>query len=178
MTLGSWSPFRGMDRSSLRRRGGGEGEHLMQLQEEMNRIFDNFMGGPFGSALPAQFRQNLTEFGDFSRTSFTPRVDVCETDEAIQVSAELPGMTADDIEINCERDRLRIRGEKTSEESRNEEGVYHTERSFGAFERIIALPHEVDVDKAEASFKNGVLTVEIPRVESGTSSRKLQIKSN
>jgi HSP20 family protein len=177
MTLGRWSPFRGGENPiSTRRRGAGDASPLMQLQDEMNRMFQEFMGSsPMGWSVPTQFRE---QFSDLAQHKFIPKVDVCETDDSVQVSAELPGMTADDIEINCERDRLRIRGEKSSEETRNEEGVYHTERSFGSFERIIPLPHEVKVDGAEASFKNGVLTVEIPRVEGGTSSRKLDIKSD
>jgi len=172
MTLSSWSPFRGSNRSSMRRQGGGE-QQLMRLQEEMNQIFQDFMGSssPMLSSMPSPF-------GEFSAGQFNPRIDVWERGDKIEVSAELPGMTVEDIELKCESDRLRLRGEKTFEKSREEDGVYHSERSYGSFERIIALPHEVDVNKAEAKFKHGVLSVVMPRVENGASSRKLKIKSD
>lgn len=180
MSLSPWSPFRGLGKQMRRRRGYGEANPMAQMQDEMNRMIQNFMGTPqpWGWSMPSMFDENFRGFSDLAQGQFVPRVDVCATDDAVQVSAELPGMTADDIEINCESDRLRIRGEKSSEKTRNEDGMYHTERSFGSFERIVALPHPVNVDKAEAKFKDGVLTVEIPRVEPGTSSRKLKIKSN
>ena len=158
----------------MRRRMRG-GNQLMHLQDEMNRIFQDFWGGSFpeGWSIPARMAQMAASE---QSSQFMPRVDVHETDSAVQISAELPGMDVDDIEINCERDRLRIRGEKTSQKTSDDEGVYHAERVFGAFERTIMLPHEVDVDKAEAHFNNGVLTVEIPRVEPGSKSKKISIK--
>lgn len=172
MTLSSWSPFRSFNRSPMLRQGGTE-HPLMRLQEEMNQMFQDFMG-PHSSMLTSF----PSRTGELSAGTFNPRIDVWERDDKIEVSAELPGMTADDIEIKCESDRLRLRGEKTFEKHREEDGVYHSERSYGSFERVIGLPHEVDVKKAEATFKHGVLSVVIPRVKNGSSSRKLKIKSD
>lgn len=121
--------------------------------------------------MPSQF------FGDYSPSQFLPRMDISEAGDKLKVTAELPGMTADDIEINCENDRLQIRGQKRQEETEDEEGYFRTERSFGSFERTIPLPQQVEIDKAEANFKNGVLTIEIPKTESKESGRRLDIKT-
>ncbi len=175
MAFGSWTPFRrGDNNMPMRRSESSDGQGLSRLQDEMNRMLSDFFGpaGSPWSMMSSQF------FGDFSPSQFVPRVDISEVGDKLRVSAELPGMSADDIEINCEHDRLRIRGEKHSEQSREEGGYYHTERSFGSFERTIPLPEEADVDKAKANFKNGVLTVDIPKVEGASKQRKLEIKSD
>lgn len=177
MAFGSWSPFRREDENNnlpTSRRGNGSSgtQGLSRLQNEMNRMFDEFFSSSGPSlSVPSQF------FGDYSPSQFVPRMDISEADNMLKVSAELPGMTADDIEINCERDRLQIRGEKRQEETEQEEGYYRTERSFGRFERTIPLPEDVDVDKAEANFKNGVLTVQIPKTGDKETGRKLDIKT-
>jgi HSP20 family protein len=85
-----------------------------------------------------------------------------ETDKAATISAELPGMTENDVQIEIAKGVLTIRGEKKSE--RKDEGRYFTERYYGSFQRQIAL-EDVAEDKAEASFKNGVLTISLPKSE-------------
>lgn len=171
MAFGSWTPFRrGSSNMPARRSESSDGQGLSRLQDEMNRMMQDVLGSSW-SMMPAQF------FGDYSPTQFVPRMDVSEVGDSLRVSAELPGMSADDVEISCEQNRLRIHGEKRAEETREEEGYFHTERSFGSFDRTVPLPEDVDVDKAEAHFKDGVLTIDIPKVEGAQKSRKLKIKS-
>ncbi|MGY4363567.1 HSP20 family molecular chaperone IbpA [Bradyrhizobium sp. i1.7.7] len=92
-----------------------------------------------------------------------PKIELSETDKALTISVELPGMTEKDVQIEIANGVLTIRGEKKSE--RKDEGRYFSERSYGAFQRQIVL-EDVEEDKAEASFKDGVLTISLPKSES------------
>lgn len=86
-------------------------------------------------------------------------------------------MTADDIQLDFQNGSLLLRGEKKQSNESKEEGYYRTERSYGFFQRSVPLPAEVDVDKAEATFKNGVLDVRLPKTEPKQSGKRLKIKS-
>lgn len=92
-----------------------------------------------------------------------PKVEVKESDKAYTVTAELPGLDEKDVEITVEEGVLTLRGEKKSEVEDKDRG--YTERSYGRFERRVGLPKGVDRDKADANFKNGVLTVTLPKTE-------------
>jgi HSP20 family protein len=96
---------------------------------------------------------------------WTPRVDVSETDEEVKVKAELPGLSPEDLDISLDRDRLILKGEKKEEREKEEKGFYMAERSFGSFYRAIQLPAEVDPQKVDASFKNGVLRLKMGKQE-------------
>jgi HSP20 family protein len=103
-------------------------------------------------------------FGDFSPSGFQPGIDVVDDGEALRISAELPGMDREDVEIVVEGDVLVLRGEKHLESQTEEQGCYRLERAFGRFERVIPLPDGVDVDRAEARFDKAVLTIRLPKV--------------
>ena len=130
----------------------GTHDPFMTLHREMNRLFDDVSRGFGGTGLSP-----LME-GQFG----WPKIELSETDKALTISAELPGMTENDVQIETANGVLTIRGEKKSE--RNDEGRYFTERYYGSFQRQIALD-DVDEDKAAASFKNGVLTISLPKSE-------------
>jgi HSP20 family protein len=141
---------------------------MMAIQNEMNRLFDNFFNDPFDLA-PLALRKLPVEF--------TPRVNVGETDSAMQVSAELPGMDEKDIQISLEQDALVLSGEKKSESEENGKNFHRYERSYGSFQRIIPLVSEIQEDKVEASFKNGVLTITLPKAASAVkAAKKITIK--
>ncbi|MDE5442617.1 Hsp20 family protein [Bradyrhizobium sp. CSA207] len=123
---------------------------FLTLHREMNRLFDDVFRGFAGSNLSP-----LME-GRFG----WPKVELSETDKMLTVTAELPGLTEKDVEVEVANGVLTLRGEKKAE--RKGEGRYFTERYYGAFERQIPL-EDVEEDKAEASFKNGVLTVSLPK---------------
>jgi len=93
----------------------------------------------------------------------TPHVDISDKGKELKVSVELPGMDKDDVEVNLDDNALTIRGEKKSEETEEKEGYYMSERSYGAFQRIIPLPVEVDPEKVKAKFKKGVLNIVLPK---------------
>jgi HSP20 family molecular chaperone IbpA len=174
MAIGSWMPFRRGEQNMPARRGNGSerGGGMTRMQDEMNRMMEQFFGNSLMGGMPSQF------FGDFSSQQFVPRMDISESGNMLKVSAELPGMSADDVEISVRNNRMHIRGEKRHEETQEDEGYYRAERSFGAFERTIPLPEDVDADKADASFKNGVLTVQVPMIEGKMAGKKVEIKGD
>ena len=130
--------------------GGSEFDPFVTFQREMNRVFDD-MFRRFDTGLPSVF----------GGAQGWPSVEVNATDKEVRVSAELPGLDEKDVEILIDDGVLTIRGEKKSETDDKERGF--SERYYGRFERRIALPFEVDEEKADASFKNGVLTVGLPK---------------
>lgn len=120
----------------------------------------------FAARANEMMRANFENLGDFSLTRF-PAMNVSENKDAYIVTAELPGMTADDVTVDYTDGVLTIRGEKEREESREEDGqtYYLWERRFGSFQRSLPLPGGIADDKIKANFKNGVLHVELPKAE-------------
>jgi HSP20 family protein len=89
--------------------------------------------------------------------------EVMETKKSIVVQIELPGVDRDDVEVTIEDGSLRVRGEKRADRAFFAESLYLRERAYGSFERTVPLPQNVDPDRAKASFRSGVLTVELPK---------------
>jgi HSP20 family protein len=134
-------------------------EHPMSsLQNEMNRLFDDFFRA---SEMP------MFEFSSSNslhrQSAVSPRIDVHETENELRVSVELPGLSEKDIDVSLSRELLTISGEKKQESEQNVKGWYCIERSYGNFSRSIPLPCEIDQESCNASFKNGVLTVSLTK---------------
>ena len=130
-------------------------EHpLVAFQREVDRLFDDFWRG---------FDLPLLGRPERVGGSLAPRIDISEKDDEVVVSAELPGLDEKDIEVTLTDNVLSIRGEKKLEKEEKELGYTYTERSYGSFERRIPLDVEVLGDKVSAAFKNGVLTVMLPK---------------
>jgi HSP20 family protein len=123
------------------------------FRHDLNRLFEDFFGG---EGVLEPFRG----IGGWS-----PALDVSETDAEVRVSAELPGMTKDDVQISLVGDRLTIQGEKKSEKETKGEHFYRMERSSGSFQRSLRLPAAVDADKVDAVYKDGILTITLPKTE-------------
>jgi len=123
------------------------------LHSELDRLFDEVSRGVGGAAAPAAWDQ------------FAPRVDISETDEEFRVTAELPGLEEKDFEVSLEGDVLTIKGEKKVAHEEQREGYTHVETFGGSFNRAFRLPVEVDPNAVKADFKNGVLTVTLPKPE-------------
>jgi HSP20 family protein len=131
------------------------------LRRDMEDLMSRFFRSPF---LPSG-----------AEGEWVPSVDIRESDGEIQVDAELPGLNAEDIDLNVSGDLLTLRGEK-KEEHEEKEGAYtYREMRSGSFQRSIRLPSEVHGGKADARFKNGVLTVRLPKAEEAKS-RRIEIK--
>ena len=127
------------------------------LHRQMNELFEDFFKDSGPALFPDLWRGNR----DWPAVS--PRFDVSETDEAVSVSAELPGMEEKDVEVTLDERSLSIKGEKKAEREETRKNYYLSERSYGHFQRTIPLPEGVDRDKAKAQFKKGVLTVTLPK---------------
>lgn len=139
------------------------------FQQEMNQLFNDFFRG-FGLA-PTE--------GTGAVSMFAPKIDMSESDNSIKVVAELPGLSDKDVEVDLSKDSLTIKGEKKEEKEEKGEQTYYAERSFGSFTRVIPLPTEVNPDKAEAKFANGVLTVNMPKMHAEKKEqKKIEIKSS
>jgi HSP20 family protein len=102
---------------------------------------------------------------DLATRTWTPAVDIQETDDAYRIHAELPGLTKDDIQITLENNVLRLSGERKLEKDVKQENYHRIERTYGTFSRSFALPTQVSPDKVEAKFENGVLTIVVPKAE-------------
>ncbi|MBI1370492.1 MAG: Hsp20 family protein [Planctomycetes bacterium] len=159
----------GRDRNEVARQQGDGDNPLLNLQRDINRVFDDFW---------SRFDRSVgVSNGLLSVTG--PRTDVTETDEAVDVSVELPGMDEKDIDVSLSDDVLTIRGEKKAEREEKKKGYYLAERSYGSFYRSIPLPPGVDSGKAEAQFKKGVLTVTLPKTpEAQAKVRKIEVKAS
>jgi HSP20 family protein len=132
-----------------------EYDPFMALQQDMNSMFDDFFNRSFGLR-PIGFDQ--------SWESFQPRIDVVDDEKMIKVTAELPGMDENEIELTLTQNTLQISGEKKVESEDKGQNYYKMERSYGTFRRSISLPCEVDADKVKATFKKGILTVVLPKI--------------
>jgi len=142
---------------------------MQALQLDINRVFDNFWRS-FELPMPG------TGNGG-AGTGLVPQVDLRETDKEIEVIAELPGMDEADVDVSVAPGMLTIRGEKKSEHEREGDGYLLRERSFGRLERVVPLPEGVDLDSAEATFKNGVLTVRIAKTaEAQRAAKRIQVQ--
>jgi HSP20 family protein len=124
---------------------------MFSLQREMNRVFDSFFSGVDQPSL--------------INGTWVPAVDVAEGNDAYTVKVELPGVNKDDVKITLESNILTIRGEKKAESEVNEKNFHRTERSYGSFQRSFTLPTSVKNDKIDAVYKDGILTVSLPKAE-------------
>jgi HSP20 family protein len=132
--------------------------------EEMDRFWDSFMPMPW--RLHTAGRQRLM-----------PALDVFEKDGKLHINAELPGIQQKDIEIEVAEDTLTISGEKRDEREVKEDNYYRSERSYGSFRRQVGLPAGADTDNVTATFKDGVLKVEVPVKATEPAKRKIEVKA-
>jgi len=136
MTIVRWTPFRSM----------------LDIQDEMNRLFDSF-------------RNRGTDESGSGQLTWGPSVDIAENDDEILVHAEIPGMKKEDIKIIIQDNVLTLKGEKKQETEDKKKNFHRIERTFGAFERSFSLPSAVQVDKIKAGYKDGILSIVLPKAE-------------
>lgn len=133
---------------------------LSGLQEQVNRLFESsFPGRSDNSAL----------------TTWAPAVDIYETENELVVKADLPDVSEKDLDVRIENNTLTIRGERKFEKKVEEENYLRVERTYGSFSRSFSLPNTVNSEAIKADYKNGVLTVELPK---RAESKPKQIKVN
>ncbi len=137
---------------------------FLMMRRQMNRLFDDVFGD---FALPSFD-------GSGGRQMASPKINVSETDKELQITAELPGVKPDDLEVMVDEDSLTIRGEiKQEREDQDKDRNYHVrERIEGVFSRTLPLPFRADPSKVQASFRDGVLTITMPKPEQAQQSRQ------
>ncbi len=150
----------------VRRRNGGReslASPLGLLHDEMDTLFNRFFG-PDWALEPL-------------RTGYwMPALDIAERENEVLVKAELPGMKVEDFDIQVQGNVLSISGEKKESKEDKDENYYHAERRYGSFRREVTLTSEVDVDKIKADYKDGVLTITLPKTEQ-SKPKKINVKS-
>ena len=122
--------------------------NLVSLPKEINRFFNDFGVDAWNTD-----------------TVWSPAVDINETEDGFEVKAEIPGMKKDEIQINYEDDMLTLSGERNQEKEEQNKNFHRIERRYGKFQRSFHLPNHVKADGIKANYKNGVLTVNIPKSE-------------
>ena len=160
MNIRDLTPFRNR-RSEVVRRPAGD--PYARLHDEMDRLFDSFMPRLGWSGLDESVGGAVS-------------IDVSETDDAVEVKADLPGIDKSDVSLTLRDNALVISGERKEESEEKKKNYYRAERSYGSFSRAVALPCEVDADRVEADFDKGVLSVRLPKAESARArERRIEI---
>jgi HSP20 family protein len=135
MAITKWDPFR----------------DLTVLRDRMNRLFED------------AFPTLRLEDSELMQATWSPAVDIYETENELVLSAELPGVNEKDVEIKVEDGTLSIKGERKLEKETKEENYHRIERAYGSFFRSFTLPNYVDYDNISAEFENGLLKVHMPK---------------
>jgi HSP20 family protein len=133
---------------------------LSSIQNELNRLFGRTFTGEVGER----------------EAAWVPAVDIAETQERFLITAELPGVEPDDVDISVENSVLTLRGERKFYRETREDDFHRIERRFGSFARSITLPSTADAERINASFDAGLLTIEVPKREEAKP-RKIQVKA-
>jgi HSP20 family protein len=129
----------------------------------VERMFEDWLEGFWARPFPRLWHPGFARLRSISLEA--PALDVYEQKDDLIVKAEIPGLTKDEIDITLEGNTLTIKGEKKEEEEVKDDDYYRSERTYGAFSRSIELPVTVQTDKVNASFKNGVLEIRMPKTE-------------
>jgi len=142
---------------------------LFQLQREIDRVFEDVFSGGGGSSSNASGRSGSTMMS-------APRIDLQDSEGELRLHADLPGVQPSDLDIRVEGDVLTIRGERKSESERNEQNFHVMERSHGRFQRSIQLPFAPNPDEVQATVREGVLELRIPKRAPEERSRRIEIR--
>jgi HSP20 family protein len=133
--------------------------NLQSFQDEMNRMFDQF------------FRGGTGEEAGWGVRTWAPPVDIYEIDDALILKAELPGVSKDDVSIEIHQNTLILRGQRKHEAEVKEEQYHRVERAYGTFQRSFMLPTLVDQERVQATYKDGVLELRLPKSEAAKPKR-------
>lgn len=144
MSLVRWNPVRELANFP---------SDILSMQKEINHMFDRF------------FRGGTVADDGIMTTNWLPAVDLIEKDDEFVAKVELPGVNKDDVKITMQDNILTVRGEKKEEKETRQSNYHRLERSYGSFQRSFTLPNAVKADKVEAQYKDGILTITLPKSE-------------
>jgi HSP20 family protein len=145
MALIRWNPFLDIERLEPLR-------EIDTLQRQMNRLFDTLIPTTNGNETPG--------------LTLSPAAELEETDDAIHLRLEVPGLEPKDINLEATRESILISGERKTETRTEKNGVTRSEFRYGKFQRVIPLPSQIKNDKVQAEYKNGILHLTLPKAES------------
>ncbi len=147
------------------------------LRREIDRLFDDLDWNPWRFPSPRRLFDVEPFWGAETGWSKTPAVDIVDTEKSYQITAELPGMDEKNVEVKFSNGVLTIKGEKNEVKEEKQKDYHLSERRYGAFQRSFTVPDGIDAEKIEATFKNGVLTVDLPKTpEAQKKEKQIAIK--
>jgi HSP20 family protein len=157
--------------------GTDEGPFAMmrRLSDEMDRLFEGF---GMGRGLWPSLGRGFAGAGGEAPSLWSPHVEMCERGGKLVVSVDLPGIKREDVDVEIDQDGITIQGERKQESTTNERGFYRSERSYGRFYRQLPLPEGVSADSAAATFRDGVLEIEMDAPQRQSKGRRLEIKES
>jgi HSP20 family protein len=172
------TPRRGSSAVSYGGYGSGPFSTMRRISDEMDRLFESFGFGR--SFFPSEFGQGAqARYGDpGSSALWAPHVDVVERDGKLLISADLPGVKKEDVKVEINPDSVTLQGQRHQEKTSSDRGYYQSERSYGSFYRTIPLPEGINTEKASATFRDGVLQIEVPAPSQQSRGRTLEIKGD
>jgi HSP20 family protein len=144
----------------------GGGTSVAELRREVDRLFDRFWAEPWEMDWERDFGSAL---------NWGPTVNVSESEDAVTIEAELPGMKAEDVDIRVNQGVLTISGQKSQTDEQKKRNYHRTERRYGHFYRAVELPSSVNPDKVDATFKNGVLEIRLAK-DPSAKPKRVEIK--
>ena len=179
--LAKWLPFK-FKRKKKDEITDADSRHSVPVQVQRadpglsaQRLFDSMMSDRLWRDPLSLFGEMDRFFGDFAPRTFQPSVDVIDEGKHVRVTAELPGLDKDDIEITVQDGVLVLRGEKRSEAESEEDGCYRLERYVGEFQRVLPLPADIDAERTEAKFDKGLLTIRFPKAAQAAQPRRIKV---
>ena len=159
--------------------GSGPFSVMRRISDEMDRLFENF--GMGRSLFSGQEQGNWGEgepVGQNAPSMWSPHIEVCERNGKLLIQADLPGIKRDDINVRVEQDAIILQGQRNQEQTTNQSGYYRSERSYGSFYRTIPLPEGANTESATASFRDGVLEIELDAPRQQLRGRMLEIRDS
>ncbi len=151
-------------------------DEVRKLEEAIDSVFNDFWRTEGRRALPTSKRGKGGEIARTEEIIWSPAIDLIDRDKEIVVRADLPGVSKDNIKIKIDPESISISGEIKKEKKEENETYYREERIYGKFSRVIPLPSEVDPEKAEAKFENGVLEIRVPKVKPAKKVKEITLK--
>lgn len=135
---------------------------------------NGFKPATFGNFVDRFFNDDF--FGGRSVTSFSPQVDIAESDKEFEIQFHLPGINKEDVSIDVKNDRLTVSGERKMKEEKNEKNYHSVESYYGSFSRSFYLPDNVNLEKIDASYKDGILNIILPKDVKKEAKKTIAIK--
>ena len=163
-------------RAPVPARGAELIEPIAALRRDMDRLFEDFTRS-FSSMFHLDPFRHLAPTFEFMRGEMVPDVEVSEDDKSYKITAELPGIDENEVNLTLRDGVLTLSGEKKAEREEKEEEYHFSERSYGSFRRSFRVPEDVDADKVGATFDKGVMVISLPKLPTAkTKGRSIPIK--